>query len=143
MILAQNFFDLPFFWAFIPLFLLLPFFLFYSKSVVSMVSSYKEPDERILSMAGTITKVNRIVYGHTHKSRHEMIGAIEHLNSGTWSPAFTDVECTKMIDSKTFVWLEPGDNNQRRASLLIFDGEKSFGSLGKPRKKSSSERKAR
>jgi hypothetical protein len=120
MILTKQMFDLSFFWAFIPLFLLLPFFLFYSKSVVSMVSSYKEPEERTLAMAGAITNVRRIVFGHTHHIRHEMIGAIEHLNSGTWSPAFLDVECTRSIDQKTFIWIEPTQNESRKAKLLMF-----------------------
>ncbi|MEZ0392922.1 MAG: hypothetical protein ACAH59_11950 [Pseudobdellovibrionaceae bacterium] len=130
MILAKQFFDVSFFWAFIPLMMLLPFFLFYSKSVTSLVSSFKEPDERILASASAITKVNRIIYGHTHLIRHEMIGAVEHLNSGCWSPAFTDVECTKAIDQKTFVWLQPSAQGPRQAQLYAFDGEKSQEALG-------------
>lgn len=125
MILVKQFYNLSFFWAFIPLMILLPFFLFYSKSVTSLVSSFKEPDERILATASAITKVNRIIYGHTHLIRHEMIGGVEHLNSGCWSPAFTDVECTKAIDQKTYVWLEPTDHGTRQAHLYIYDGEKS------------------
>jgi UDP-2,3-diacylglucosamine pyrophosphatase LpxH len=132
MILIRQVFEVSFFWAFIPLFLLLPFFIFYSKSVVSMVSSYKEPDERILSTAGAITHVSRIVYGHTHVIRHEMIGPIEHLNSGCWSPAFLDVECTRAVDTKTFVWIEPSEEG-RRAQLLTFKDGESFESLAASR----------
>ena len=99
---------------------MIPFFLFYSQSIASLVSSYKEPDERTLAMASAITHVNRIVYGHTHQIRHELIGPVEHLNSGCWSPAFLDVECIQSIDQKTFVWLEPLAANERKASLLIF-----------------------
>jgi UDP-2,3-diacylglucosamine pyrophosphatase LpxH len=120
MILLRQVYDVSFFIAFIPLFLLLPFFLFYSQSITSLVSSYKEPDERILSMTSAITQVQRVIYGHTHRIRHEMIGPVEHLNSGCWSPAFLDVECTKSIDQKTFVWIEPAEKNARKASLLIF-----------------------
>jgi len=131
MILLKQFYELSFFWAFIPLFMLLPFFLFYSRNVTSLVSSFKEPDERILATAAAITNVNRIIYGHTHIIRHEMIGSVEHLNSGCWSPAFLDVECTKAIDQKTFVWLEPDQKGQRRAHLFIFDGEKSVDAFNK------------
>lgn len=120
MILIRQVFEISFFWAFIPLSLMIPFFLFYSQSIASLVSSYKEPDERILAMASAITHVNRIVYGHTHQIRHELIGSVEHLNSGCWSPAFLDVECIQSIDQKTFVWLEPSQPNERKASLLIF-----------------------
>ncbi len=113
-------FEVWFFGLLVPLFLLVPFFLFYSRSIVSRVSTYKEPDEQILLIAGVITKTNRIVYGHTHHARHEMIGPIEHLNSGTWSPAFLDVECQKAIDNKTFIWITPDQEGPRKAQLMRF-----------------------
>lgn len=124
MVFVRSVYEISFFWAFIPLFLLLPFFLFYSKSISSLVSSYKEPDDRVLAMASAITKVKRIVYGHTHHTRHEIIGSVEYLNSGCWSPAFLDVECTKPIDQKTFIWISPGENGVRQAELMKFmDGK--------------------
>jgi UDP-2,3-diacylglucosamine pyrophosphatase LpxH len=123
-IFIRQVYDLSFFWAFIPLFLMLPFFLFYSKSITSLVSSYKEPNERVLAMTSAITRVKRIIYGHTHHVRHEMIGAVEHLNSGCWSPAFLDIECTKPLDQKTFVWISPQDSGERQAELYKFvDGQ--------------------
>jgi len=123
-IFIRQVYDLSFFWAFIPMFLMLPFFLFYSQSITSMVSNYKEPNERILAMASAITRVKRIIYGHTHSVRHEMIGAVEHLNSGCWSPAFLDIECTKPIDQKTYVWISPIETGERQAELYKFvDGQ--------------------
>ncbi|MGZ3745983.1 MAG: metallophosphoesterase, partial [Pseudobdellovibrionaceae bacterium] len=123
-IFIRQVYDISFFWAFIPLFFMLPFFLFYSQSITSMVSSYKEPNERILAMTSAITRVKRIIYGHTHSVRHEMIGAVEHLNSGCWSPAFLDIECTKPIDQKTYVWLSPQESGERQAELYKFmDGQ--------------------
>lgn len=124
MLFIRQVYDLSFFWAFIPLFFLLPFFLFYSKSITSMVSSYKEPNERILAMTSAITRVKRIIYGHTHTVRHEMIGAVEHLNSGCWSPAFLDIECTKPVDQKTYIWISPQESGERQAELYKFcDGQ--------------------
>jgi UDP-2,3-diacylglucosamine pyrophosphatase LpxH len=126
-ILINQIYSVSFFWVLIPLALLLPFFLFYSQSIQSLVSSYKEPNDRILATASRITKVLRIIYGHTHHARHELVGAVEHLNSGCWSPAFMDVECTKPIDQKTFVWIEPEPNttpesvSARRAILCKFE----------------------
>lgn len=123
MILINQVYQVSFYWAFIPLFLLFPFFLFYSQSIQSMVSGYKEPDDIILATASRITKTFRVVYGHTHIVRHEMIGAVEHLNSGCWSPAFTDVECTQAFDQKTFVWIEPDatvEGEMRRATVYRF-----------------------
>ncbi len=121
MLMVKQFFDVSIFWGLIPIALFLPFFLFYSKSITSLVSNYKEPDEKNLSTAAAITKVHRIVYGHTHVVRHEMIGAVEHLNSGCWSPAFTDVECTKAVGQKNFIWIEPGPEGHRRSQVLVFD----------------------
>lgn len=131
---VKTVYAISFFWMFIPLFLFLPFFLFYSRSITSDVIEYKEPSEKILSMASMITKVNRIVYGHTHVVRHEIIGNVEHLNSGTWSPAFLDVECEQPIDQKTFVWIYPGSNTQREARVFQFKEGKPaevFGTAGK------------
>ncbi|MNT43845.1 hypothetical protein D3C72_1803370 [compost metagenome] len=124
MVFIRAVFEVSVFWAFIPLFLLLPFFLFYSKSVTSLVSGYKEPDDRVLAMTSAITKVSRVIYGHTHHPRHEIIGSVEHLNSGCWSPAFLDVECTKPVDQKTFVWISPDAGGVRQAELMKFvDGK--------------------
>jgi UDP-2,3-diacylglucosamine pyrophosphatase LpxH len=121
---ADNIFNLSIWWLFIPFFLFFPFFLFYSRSVTSVVHEFKEPKENILSLTGMITKVNRVVYGHTHIVRHEMVGAIEHLNCGTWSPAFMDVECEKPIGQKTFVWVSPGEESTREAKVFqIRNGE--------------------
>jgi len=99
-----------------------PFFMFYSKSVVSQVKEFKEPSERTLSAQGLIAGVSRIVYGHTHIALHQMIGPIEHLNSGTWSPAFLDVECTKKVGKKSFIWIKPAQEGNREAELMYFTG---------------------
>lgn len=116
----RSVYHVSFYWMFIPLFLLLPFFLFYSRSITSHVSGYKEPDERTLAMASAITRVKRIVFGHTHLVRHEMIGPVEHLNSGCWSPAFLDVECTKPVDQKNFIWISPDGEGARKAEVQPF-----------------------
>lgn len=116
----KGIFSISLFWAFIPLFLFLPFFLFYSKSIKSLVSGYKEPDDRILQTTSAITKVKRIIYGHTHQARHEVIGSVEHLNPGCWSPAFLDIECTKPLDQKNYVWISPAEGAERKAELVVF-----------------------
>ncbi len=124
------------FWTlipFLPLLVFLPFFIFYSRSVSSLVVESKEPREEILAMAGQIAKVNRIVYGHTHIIRHEVIGPIEHLNPGTWSPAFSDVECKKPVGMKTFVWIAPGPDGVRYSHLLAFKNSRSFPAFAAPK----------
>ncbi len=118
--------DISLYWIFVPFLLFLPFFLFYARSVNSLVSEYKEPDETLLSRQAEITQVKRVVYGHTHIPRHEFYGFVEHLNSGTWSPAFTNVECTESSERNMYVWISPqGENpSQRKAELLQFSTKK-------------------
>lgn len=110
--------DVSFFWMFIPILLFVPFFLFYSRSIRSNVTQYKEPQDDILAMTGAITQTRRVVYGHTHVIRHQVHGAIEHLNPGSWSPAFQDVECTRPTGQRTFVWIYPGEEGGRDARIF-------------------------
>ncbi len=117
---VETVYDTSLFWTFIPILIFAPFFMFYSKSVVSNVSEFKEPYERTLSAQGLIAGVSRVVYGHTHLALHQMIGPIEHLNSGTWSPSFKDVECTQRHGKMTLVWIAPNQEDGRDAELLYF-----------------------
>lgn len=112
-------FDISFFWMLIPMAIFIPFFMFYTNSLRSAVHEFKEPQERILNLSSYICKVDRIVYGHTHIVRHEYIGLIEHLNPGTWSPAFLDVECTKEYSKRLYVWIEPQEDKEHREAKLI------------------------
>jgi len=122
MSILNNYLGLSLYWFFLPFSLFVPFFLFYARSVSSLVSEYKEPSEALLSKQAEITGVKRVVYGHTHVARHEFYGFVEHLNSGTWSPAFTNVECTEIFERNTYVWITPvaADPGVRKAELLQF-----------------------
>lgn len=119
-LLIKQIYDISVFWIFIPILLMVPFFLFYSRSIRSNVEQYKEPQPDVLAMVGAITKVRRVIYGHTHVIRHEVFGSVEHLNPGSWSPAFLDVECTKPIGQKAFVWLNPAADGTREARVYHF-----------------------
>ncbi len=56
--------------------------------------------------------VERVVVGHTHVAGHRRVGGVEQLNTGTWSPAFEDVECTRPVGRTSFVHLD--DQGQAR-----------------------------
>lgn len=120
--MMNDYLGISLWWVFLPFALFIPFFLFYARSVTSLVSEYKEPSEILLSRQAEITGVKRVVYGHTHIPRHEYYGFVEHLNSGTWSPAFTDVECTVTYERNHYVWITPDSENPntRKAELLQF-----------------------
>ncbi len=122
----NKFIEISYLWIFLPFALLVPFFLFYARSVTSLVSQYKEPSESLLAKQSEISGVRRIIYGHTHIARHEYYGVVEHLNSGSWSPAFTNVECTESYEKNTFVWISPTpeDPSLRKAELLQFNTKK-------------------
>ena len=122
----NDYLGISLFWIFLPLALFLPFFLFYARSVTSLVSEYKEPSEALLSKQAEIAQVKRVIYGHTHIPRHEYYGFVEHLNSGTWSPAFTNVECTESSERNAYIWIAPSaeDQNTRKAELLQFNTKK-------------------
>lgn len=130
LLIVNAVFHISLLWAIFPLLLLFPLFIFYSKSIRSLVSEYKEPSDRVLQIESEITGVGRVIYGHTHIVRHEFRGNIEHLNSGTWSPAFRDVECTQSIETKTFIWIEPSvEESQTRTAKVFRYKERKFESL--------------
>ena len=118
----KNIFSFSIYWFIIPPLLLMPFFIFYARSVTSLVASYKEPDENLFTKQAAITGVNRIVYGHTHSARHEFYGSVEHLNSGSWSPGFTDVNCTESVERNNYIWITDDEENvnTRKAELCQF-----------------------
>ncbi len=122
-IIIKQIYALSFFWMFIPIFILLPPFILYSRGIESNIGYYKKPNEQILTTSGLIADVGRVIYGHTHDVRHELIGGVEHLNSGTWSPAFADVECTIAHDSKTYIWIHPSGEHRSAKVLKVEKGK--------------------
>lgn len=121
--IVDMLFYFSFYWVLIIYMLLMPFFVFYSKTITSGVQKVKEPKEKILTLSSLITGVKRVVYGHTHRALHEIIGPVEHLNSGTWSPNFKDVECTIVNSRRNYVLIKkPADHETRIASLEVWDG---------------------
>jgi UDP-2,3-diacylglucosamine pyrophosphatase LpxH len=106
--LVNFVFNVSYWWVIPIIMLFLPFFIFYFRSVKSKVIVDIKLYERAVKLGSKITGVRRVVYGHTHEFMHTNFEGIEYLNSGTWSPAFSDIECTKPLYPKTFVWIKPG-----------------------------------
>jgi hypothetical protein len=61
--------------------------------------------------------VSRVVQGHVHLARHTYTEGVEYMNTGTWSPAYRDVECTQPYGRKCFAWIKPGEDGKRVAEL--------------------------
>lgn len=123
-LLVDKIYNLSFYWLFVPILLLFPPYFLYARNVQSYVHQYKRPDEEKMTMAGMITNTRRSVFGHTHFMRHEIVGGIEHLNPGTWSPAFLDVECTQREGQQAFVWISPdGTGTTREAKIYLVEDQ--------------------
>ncbi len=102
-------------WAFVPFLLLLLPFLLYARSIHSDVDNVERALRKRIPLASRIVGVKRAVLGHTHRAIHQWIGGVEVLNTGTWSPAFHDVECQQPYGSKNFAWIEPFEGSRRAA----------------------------
>ncbi len=94
-------------WFLFPLLLLFPLFFFYARSVHSEVDSAQRAAFQMAPLVGKIAHVKRIVQGHTHIEAHASVGELEVLNTGTWSPAYRDVECQQPFGRKCFAWIQP------------------------------------
>jgi UDP-2,3-diacylglucosamine pyrophosphatase LpxH len=105
-------------WFLFPVVGLLPVFYFYARSVTSEVLKMERNVMKHVPLSAQIAHVQRVVHGHTHKPRHLRLEGVEFLNSGTWSPAYLDVECTKPVGRKCFVWIRPVEGQEGREAGL-------------------------
>lgn len=128
-VLAWQFFttlnvfaDVSAWWFFGALAVLLPPFIFYARTVSSDVDKVERAIHERVPLLARITGVKRVVMGHTHIARHEQIEGVEYLNTGTWSPAFDDVECTQPSGQRCICWVRPAEGLPRQAALHTWDG---------------------
>ena len=79
---------------------------------------FKTPllSEPLADLLVKVTGCKRVVFGHNHQPEVGMVSSAEYLNSGFWSPAYSDPQCTQRIGTQTFVWISPGEE-QRMGSL--------------------------
>ena len=116
------FVPVSFWWFVVPLALLLPIPIFYARSVRSEVLRCQAIARESAPTAAKLARVGRVVHGHTHREMHqppEKTNGVEYLNTGTWSPAFHDVECTKPFGRKCFAWIRPLAGSPGRTASLF------------------------
>ncbi|MBU0504811.1 MAG: hypothetical protein ABII18_04200 [bacterium] len=113
--------NVSFSWMYIILPLLIPLFFLYVHNFepIKPITKISISNE-IITLATKITKVNRLICGHTHAPKHKKIDGIEYLNAGYWSPSFKDPDCSIFERNKSFVWLKP-DVKKRTAHLLYWE----------------------
>lgn len=102
----------------IPLLILMPIFVFYARSVISELHTLEKKMIKLVPLSAKITKVHRVIHGHTHKQNHFKISDVEYLNTGTWSPAFHDVECTQPYGKKCFAWIRAVEGSDVREASI-------------------------
>lgn len=96
-------------------------FIFYAHSVESETAALERSIGERLPVLARIAGVHRVIMGHTHREKHVQAGEVEYVNTGTWSPAFHDLECTKPYGRKCFAWLRPGRAG-RQVELCAWTG---------------------
>lgn len=96
-------------WVFILLVMIgMPLFVYYARSVKSEVYELQAAALNSAVLACQMARVKRAVHGHTHREMHVRLNdGYEVLNSGNWSPAFTDPECRESYGKRCFVWIQP------------------------------------
>jgi hypothetical protein len=64
---------------------------------------------RVQRAARGVARVHRaraVIFGHTHQPAGAWEDGVFYGNTGTWSPAFKDLECTQPLhDERPVVWL--------------------------------------
>ncbi|MGE0614440.1 MAG: metallophosphoesterase [Bacteriovoracia bacterium] len=108
-----------FWWFLVPFLLLFPIFIFYARSIESGVTKVQKVMMGRVPISSRIAQVQRVIHGHTHYEMHVLIKNIELINTGTWSPAYKDVECTQPMGRKCFAWIKPGPKGEGRVSELF------------------------
>ncbi|OFZ22645.1 MAG: hypothetical protein A2X94_02440 [Bdellovibrionales bacterium GWB1_55_8] len=105
-------------WFFIPVGVLLPVFISYAHSVESELDKTQKVSMNMAPLSASIAKVRRVIHGHIHRERHAWFEDVEYLNTGTWSPAFKDPECTLRYGRKCFAWIRTAEDGTRSAQLF-------------------------
>lgn len=109
-------------WSFAIFVTLLPLYFIYARSCRSEVGNTEANIHARIGELARIAKVSRVVMGHTHRAGRRDIEGVPYLNTGHWSSAYDDVECTIPVGTNGFAWIHPGATDTREIELRAFDG---------------------
>lgn len=118
-------------WWVASLFLLIPAMNYYARNIKSEVMAAQEEAMMQAPLIAKISKVNRVIFGHTHRELHAFLEGVEVLNTGTWSPAFKNPECTEAYGKKCIAWIKPSETNSETAQRFscLYEWEEAVESL--------------
>lgn len=98
-----------------------PLLIYYAASVKSDVYAFQDKAIENIPIAAQITKVSRVIHGHTHRPIHSEVQGVEVANTGTWSPAFKDPKCMEKYSIECFAWIKPkSDGLSREVKLMVW-----------------------
>jgi len=80
--------------------------------------------QRAARRVARVYKARAVVFGHTHQPAGEWVEGVFYGNTGTWSPAFKDLECTQPIaEKRPVVWQKSdGPTGTMTGGLLMWNG---------------------
>jgi hypothetical protein len=70
-----------------------------------------------------VHRARAVVFGHTHHPEGAWENGVFIGNSGSWSAAYRDLECTKpLYEGRPVIWLKSGVNGRPELSggLMIY-----------------------
>ncbi|MFT3771375.1 MAG: hypothetical protein QM820_38670 [Minicystis sp.] len=75
--------------------------------------------QRAARRVAAIHRARAVVFGHTHRAEGTWERGVFYGNSGSWSAAFRDPECTQPLDpARPFIWLRSDATGTLRGGLV-------------------------
>lgn len=119
---SALFAEISIYWFLIPLIVFSIIFTYYAHGISSNIHVNQNQGKKKGLLSCKICDVKRIVLGHTHYAEKSLLkNDIEYLNSGTWSYYFDDIECSKKVSKKSFIWIKKGADIEREGFLYLWD----------------------
>lgn len=100
----------------------LAFWLYERHAPVSDIMGYEDQLDGIATAIGELTGAEVVLLGHTHVPLdHRLASGVRLLNTGSWSPAFLDPECTRRAAAlRPFARLRCAAGGVLSADLLVW-----------------------
>jgi UDP-2,3-diacylglucosamine pyrophosphatase LpxH len=117
--LLNVFVTLSVWWMLVPVLALMPLVIFYARSVQSDVHKAERNALEVAPALCGIAGVTRLIFGHTHRALTKDENGVEVINTGSWSPAFEDPQCTKPYGTKRFACIMPKKDGEGREARLL------------------------
>lgn len=117
--MINVFINISILWFIFGVVALFPLFMFYARSIEPEVHATQNHSIKMAPIAARTAGVTRTIQGHLHHEIHTQFEEIEYINTGTWSPAYCDVECTKPYGRKCFAWIRPDAKSIIRIASLF------------------------